>query len=80
MQYAAKEISRFASKPEDQDWTAAKHLARYLKDHTRVVLKYKYEELSKKVIWSDTDFAGCGRTRKSTSEEVVQASILRLAR
>ncbi len=29
MQYAAKEISRFRSRPEEQDWRAAKRLARY---------------------------------------------------
>ena len=35
-----------------------KRFARYLKDHRRVVLKYKYQELpSKVVVWSDTDFA-----------------------
>ena len=31
MQFAAKEISRFMSKPEEQDWRSAKSLARYLK-------------------------------------------------
>jgi hypothetical protein len=56
------------SKPEEQDWMAAKRLPMYLKNRRRVVLEYKYQELPKKVlIWSDTDFAGCGRTRKSTS-------------
>ncbi len=48
-QYAAKEISRFTSKPKEQDWRAAKRLARYLKDHWRVVLEHKYQELPKKV-------------------------------
>ena len=47
-------------------------MARYRKDHRRVVLEYKYRELPKMVVvWSDTDFAGCGRTRKSTSGGVV---------
>ncbi len=68
MQHAAKEISRFTLKPEEQDWRAAKLLARYLKDHRRIVLVYKYQELPKKMVtWSDTDFARCGRTRMSTS-------------
>ncbi len=72
MPYTAKEIARFMSKPEKQDWRAAKRLARYLKDHRRVVLECKYQELPKKVVvWSDTDFAGCGRTRNSTSGRVV---------
>ncbi len=72
MQYAAKEISRFMSKPEEQDWRAARRLARYLKDHRRVALEHKYQELSKKaVVWSGTDFAGCGRTIKPTPGGVV---------
>ncbi len=59
------------SKPAEQDRRATKRLARYLKDHKRVVLECKYRELPKKVvIWSDMDFAGCGRTRKSTSRGV----------
>ncbi len=60
MQYAAKVVSRSMSKPEEQDWRAAKRLARYPKDHRRAVLEYKYQELPKKVVvWSDTDFASC---------------------
>ncbi len=36
------------------------------------MLEHKYMELPKKVVmWSDKDFAGCGRTRKSTSGGVV---------
>ena len=42
MQFAAKEISRFMSEPEEQDWRSAKRLARYLKDNRRVVIMYKY--------------------------------------
>ncbi len=68
LHHAASKISRFMSKPEKQDWRAAKRLARYLKDHRRVALEYKYQALPKKVVaWSDTDFAGYVRTRKSTS-------------
>ena len=33
MQFAAKEISRLTSKPEEQDWRSTKRLARYLKDN-----------------------------------------------
>ena len=66
-QFVAKEISRSTSKPEEQDWRAAKRLASYLKDHQRVVLEHKYQKLPNQVVaWSDTEFAGCGRTRRST--------------
>ncbi len=67
MQFAAKEISRFMSKPEEQDWRSAKILAKYLKDNKRMVIEYKFQKLPEKVVvWSDTDFAGCKRTRRST--------------
>ena len=72
MQFAAKELSRFMSAPEPYDWSSAKRLARYLKDHKRVIVDFAYQELPKEiVVWSDTDFAGCKRTRKSTSGGVV---------
>ncbi len=42
-------------KPEEPEWRAAKRLARYLKDHRRVVLEYKHQESARKVVvWSDT--------------------------
>ncbi len=59
MQFVAKEISKFTSKPEDQDRRTAKCLARYLDDNQRISSEYAYHELPKKVvIWSDTDSAG----------------------
>ncbi len=72
MQFAAKEISRFTSKPEDQDWRSATRLVRRLKDNKRVAIEYKFQRLPEKVVvWSDTNFAGCRRTRRSTSGGVV---------
>ena len=72
MQFAAKQISRFMSSPEPCDWRSTKRLARYLKDHRRVIVDCKYQETPKEVVVrSDTDFAGCGRAKKSTSGGVV---------
>ena len=72
MQFAAKEVSRFTSKPEEQDWSSAKRSARQLKDNKRVVIEYKFQRMPEKVVaWSDTDFAGCKRARRSTSGGVV---------
>ena len=43
-------------------------LGRYLIDKTRMVLKFEYQDNQKRIeVWTDTDFAGCKRTRKSTS-------------
>ncbi len=72
MQFAAKEISRFMSKPEKEDWLRAKRMARYLKGSERVVVKFDFQNMPEEVVvWSDTDFAGCRRTRRSTSGGVV---------
>ncbi len=68
MQFAAKEASRFTSKPEVQDCSSTK----YLKDNQRAVIEHKYQKLPEKATaWSDADFAGCRRTRRSTSGGVV---------
>jgi hypothetical protein len=67
VQFAAKEVSRFTSKPEEQDWSRAKRLARYRKENNMVVIEYKFHRMPEKVVaWSDTDFAGCKRARRST--------------
>ncbi len=59
MQFAAKEVSRFTSKPEEQDWSSAKRSARYLKDNNRVATEHKYQKLPEKlVVWSDADLCG----------------------
>jgi hypothetical protein len=43
-------------------------LAGYFKDSRRVVIEYKFKKPPEKaVVWSDTDFAGCKRTRRSIS-------------
>ena len=72
VQYAAKEISRFMSAPEEIDWRKVKRLGKYLKGNKRAVYVFKNQPMPEKVvIWSDADFAGCKRTRKSTSGGVV---------
>jgi hypothetical protein len=72
MQFAAEEISRVMSKPEEQVWRSAKKSARYWKDNKRMVVGYRFWKLPEKVVVSpDTDFAGCKRTRGSTSGGVV---------
>ncbi len=71
MLFAAKNISRFTSKPEEQDWRNTERLARRLKD-TRLVIERNFQRLPENaVVWSDTDFAGCRRTRRSFSGGVV---------
>ena len=65
--FAAKEVCRFMSKPTDLAMSALKRLARYLKAQPRLVFKYPRQEADCVDVYSDTDWAGCVRTRRSTS-------------
>ena len=66
-QYSAKEICRFMSKPTSLGWQALKRLGRFLLGRRRLVWKYDYQESAQLEAYSDTVWAGCIRTRKSTS-------------
>ena len=49
-----------------------KRLLRYLKGAPRAVLHFKYQDKPKSLtVWVDSDFAGCEKTRKSTSAGVI---------
>ena len=49
-----------------------KRLEMYLADKTRVQVEFKYQcEVKEVVVFADTDFAGCAKTRKSTSGGVI---------
>ena len=65
--YAAKEICRFMAKPTDLATQAMKRLGRYLKKHPRMVFSLPSQTASSIEVYWDTDWAGCVRTRKSTS-------------
>ena len=72
IQYAAKELCRFMSKPTEADWKKLIRMGRYLKGHKEVVHKFKYQKSVQEVqVWTDSDHAGCHRTRKSTSGGVI---------
>ena len=67
VQYAAKEICRWMATPTEQGLVALKRLGRYLEHQPRVVYKYAWQKADRIECYSDTDWAGCIRTRKSTS-------------
>ena len=67
MQFAAKEICRFMSSPTELGWTALKRLGRYIVGRPRLIHHFPYQEATGLEGYSDTDWAGCLRTRKSTS-------------
>ena len=66
-QFACKEICRWMAKPTNGSFEALKRLCRFLVGAPRLVWKYNLQESSGISIYSDTDWAGCPRTRKSTS-------------
>ena len=72
MQYAIKELARFMQKPTERDWENLKRLARYIKDHMRVVIHFELQDEPTHIdVFGDSDYAGCALTRKSTTCTVV---------
>ena len=72
IQYATKELCRKMSSPNSEDWNKLKRLARYLVDKLRSRMLYAYQSKPDSLdVYTDTDFAGCARTRKSTSGGVI---------
>ena len=68
IQYAVKELSRKMSEPKDIGQMALKRLGRYLVGKPRVRTLFEYQGSVRRLdTYVDTDYAGCRRTRKSTS-------------
>ena len=67
LQFPAKEVCRWMSSPTDLSLAALKRLGRYVHDHRRLVYHYPWQTVSRVDTYSDTDWAGCLKTRKSTS-------------
>lgn len=66
--YCAKELTRQMSNPKEKDRERLVRLGRYLKGHPRSITWYKFQGDAKTVeTHSDTDWAGCKRTRRSTT-------------
>ena len=66
--YCAKEVTRYMATPTTADWEKVVRLGRYLKNRPRVRLWYNFQETQCQLeTYSDTDWAGCRRTRRSTT-------------
>ncbi len=66
-QFAAKEICRCMASPSQASWNALKRLCRYLVGLPRMIYIFKWQTVDTIEVYTDTDWAGCPRTRKSTS-------------
>ena len=72
IQFAVEELARTMSSPTRGSWKGLVKFGKYPKTHDRPRYRYPYQERPKElVVGTDTDFAGCKRTRKSTSGGVV---------
>ena len=69
--YTVKELCRRMSKPDAGDQAALKRLGRYLLDKPRVIIYFPWQEAELITVMTDSDWAGCPRTRKSTSGGLV---------
>ncbi len=66
-QYYAKEVCRWMAAPTESSVAALKRFGRYLEGRRRLVFLYPWQDADCLDIYSDTDWAGCRRTRKSAS-------------
>ena len=70
--YACKEAARRMAAPRKSDWDKIFRIARYLKGKPRLRLWYRYQAEEEMVAtYSDRDWAGCKRTRRSTTGGVM---------
>ncbi len=60
-------LSRFLSNPGLDHWVAAKRVLRYLQRTKDYMLTYRKSDQLEIIGYSDSDFAGCQDSRKSTS-------------
>lgn len=66
-QFSCKEICRSMATPTAQAWKALKRLCRYFLSAPRVIYAFEQQSVEALDVYTDTDWAGCPRTRKSTS-------------
>ena len=72
VQFAIKELSKDMSSPTVRSWGKLKRLLRYLKGKPRYRMTYGYQSHPPEItVWSDSEFARCKKSRKSTSAGVL---------
>ena len=72
LQFAVKEACRGMCNPCRGDVKKLRRIARYLIDNPRLIVQYRWQAAGQGVrAYTDSDFAGCRRTAKSTSGGVI---------
>ena len=68
LMYSVKELCRGMARPTKAHWHKLKRLGRYLVDNGRTVFRYDWQGHESEVTgYTDSDWAGCRVTGKSTS-------------
>ena len=71
LQFSVKELSRLVGAPTEEAWARLKRVARFLKGAPRTIARYvRQSPVGEVKVFTDSDHAGCVRTRKSTSSVV----------
>mgnify|MGYP001810966029 CR=1 FL=1 len=65
--YAANCLAQASNQPRQRHWKAALYALRYLKGTAQLCVHYSAAKGSQLVCYSDSDYAGCHGSRKSTS-------------
>ena len=75
LQFAAKELARRMQQPNTKNMQALKRLVRFLKGSPRCPVVYNRQPEQPFVdVFSDSDWTGCTKTRRSTSSSYVMLS------
>ena len=71
--FTTKELCRSMSSPSENDLVAVKRLCRFLRGLPRVVQRIAFGNFAPTIVkaYVDSDWAGCRKTRKSTSGGVL---------
>ena len=73
IQYATKEVCRRMCKPIEKSWEMLKRIGRYLKGRPRLIWKYGWQSPQDVIdVHCDANWAGCRKSRKSSSGGTVQ--------
>ena len=72
MQYSIKEAARAMANPRKKHWDALTRIGRYIRGKPRLIIKFGWQTTGSMVsTYSDSDWAGCQVTGRSTSGGVV---------
>ena len=70
--FATKELARRMATPSESDVGSLRRVLRYLKTHPRSYVTYEWQKVPESLTcYVDSDWAGCKRTRRSTSGGVL---------